>query len=726
MSIKNTLFKINKYGATLILLAPLIVSNNFIFPYIHLKNIYFRSLTLILILTLIWYLLERGKEINFYNYIGYSLIGFILLQILASFFGVNIYNSFFGSWERMDGIWHLVLVVFYFFLLINTFKKERDWISLFRYALIPPLLVIIYGFLKNGFEVFNNEWSAIGNSAFLSFYLLLNLGITGILYTIDKKNKWRIFYLVVIILNLIVIFLAASRASILGLFFGCMLGVLFYLPKATKKFRLFSFSIFIIFILLSSLILWQKDSRIVQSINFLDRIAHISTEDYTTNNRLLVWQSGLQAFKEKPILGFGSENFFYGINRYYNASITEQWFDKAHNFIVDYLVSSGIFGLLGYLVIFITASYYIWIIRRKNILLASVLFSFLGAYLFTNLFVFDTLNTWLILMLFLAFITWCVKYGLEENIKAFDNKKVHSNTYYNFILGITTFFIIFVGYSIVVKPVYSNYLTAQAYRYSQEDFHKSLEYYDKAFELNTFGQKEGVLQMYRYSLSAIKAPEVTIETKRDIFNETEEKILQYLARDDHNIQVRIALAQLYLAYGDFNSFYINESIGLLESNIDDSPGRLDIYYILAQAYYLKGDTTSAIDYLEKSYIINNSVESVYENLMNIYSFTGNVTRLEELIEEYLSKFIDIDSEKYRKIGDYYFRVGLTNQAEKILLDKAIPADINSWRGYVSLASIYESRGEYQAAISYLKDILLLHSEFEEVFNDYIEKLENKY
>jgi O-antigen ligase len=51
-----------------------------------------------------------------------------------------------------------------------------------------------------------------------------------------------------------------------------------------------------------------------------------------------------QGFKEKPVFGWGQENFNYVFNKYYNPAMfdQEQWFDRAHNEFLDWLIAGGL------------------------------------------------------------------------------------------------------------------------------------------------------------------------------------------------------------------------------------------------------------------------------------------------------------------------------------------------------------------------------------------------
>src|SRR5574337_399584 len=81
------------------------------------------------------------------------------------------------------------------------------------------------------------------------------------------------------------------------------------------------------------------------------------------------------------------------------------WFDRAHNIIVEWLISAGIIGALSYLSLFGCALYLLWRFSRQKILRRSEAISLcvlLVSYFFQNLFYFDSLISYVIFFAVLA------------------------------------------------------------------------------------------------------------------------------------------------------------------------------------------------------------------------------------------------------------------------------------------------------------------------------------
>ncbi len=715
--------KVKKLILIFVLFTPLFVSDSFFFPFISLKNFVFRFLVLLVMLLVSYNFFVDGKIAGKKNYIWYSWLIFFGVQLLATIFGVNPYHSFWGNYERMDGLLNIIFLTLYFLALINTFKTRETWLWFLKIALLSSWCVMFFMFLDRlGVQgSFFANASTIGNTAFLGSYLMINVFIAAIIYHLDKSRKMAILCGITAITLVFSILINASRGSILGLLLGIFIWAIFYSWSQDKKIKYIFFSLIFLTILFGTLVISQKNSGWVEHTLFLKRLTSISRSDFSTNNRLLTWQVTYEAFKDKPILGYGPENIIYGINKYYNPEITEQWFDKAHSFIFDYLGSSGIVGLLAYLLIFVATSFALWKIKNKDFNLAIIILGLFISYLFSNLFVFDTINTWILVIAMLAFVGVLSGGNEQEHFFYLPNsiKKIGSLFFY-----INIVIVILVAYNILWLPAKANATSIDAVRNYVIDPNKVLGLYKKALSYHTYGNSEITSQLVKYSLQTLDSKDFSFQLQKQIFEEAEKSALDVLKKDPHDIRTRLILAELYQNYSSFNDFYIDESINVIINNIDDSPNRLEIYTTLAQGYYLKKDLAKSIEYLEKILTISQRRESDYLNIINISLQLKDYNKMNFYIDQFNEHFPTATSESYRLIGKYYFEAGLVDKAESILVEKAIPSDPNNYSAYISLASIYESRKEYQKAIDYLRNVLFQHPEMQSTVGEYIKYLED--
>lgn len=119
--------------------------------------------------------------------------------------------------------------------------------------------------------------------------------------------------------------------------------------------------------------------------------------------RLTVWRTLWRAFLVHPWVGYGQESVAavltsYGVLR----PQQDAPYDRAHNILLEWLISAGVLGLAAYLSLFACAGYRLW---RRGGVDSMVVASILVAGFVYNLFQFDTLMSYIIFFSLLAFST---------------------------------------------------------------------------------------------------------------------------------------------------------------------------------------------------------------------------------------------------------------------------------------------------------------------------------
>jgi len=718
--------KICKYGLIVLGVTPLIASNYFIFPFVHLKSIFFRVVMLLLILLISVVILGKGRWRGRGNYVFYSWLIFLASQMFAAIFGTDVYRSMWGNFERMEGGWQLLLIGVYFFCLINFLKNKIDWLWLWRVFLFTSVAVGILGLIKNGLAIANNDWSTLGNSAYLGVYMMMAVFAAALMFYLNENRYWRGFYLAAGIFYFLILLGSASRAPILGLIIGLFIGGAVYYKKFRAKWKIFFLIVIAMIFVLGGMVFWQRDSSFVQVTPFLRRISHISLNDTSTNNRLLVWQGGLHAFLDRPILGYGPENFATGLNKHYNPAISENWFDRAHNFFIELLATSGILGFLAFAFFIFFVFKDIIKIFSKDRMLAAIFFAFIVAYSVVALLLFNNL------LIYLPLIGAAATIGFFKNELFASEEEGAVSSFLikmKYIICGVVVLIVLVGFNaMVIKPVRANLNMANSIRYAVVDKERALDYYRKALALGSYGSREITLQLSQSTVEMISSSEFENKDKKIFFEEAESRMKKILENKPGDFQTRIIFGQLYVTYALINPYYAQQAIELLKNNISDSSGHVDIYFLLAQAHWIENDKATAVKYLEEAYAVAPRDQQVLENLMNMYAQAGEKEKILKIGKEYLEIFKQLKSEKYRKVGEYYYVANLVDESEKVLISYAIPADVNYWRNYVSLASIYEGRGQLAEAIKILEQALNSHNgwpiDVRQTINDYMDSLKS--
>jgi len=131
------------------------------------------------------------------------------------------------------------------------------------------------------------------------------------------------------------------------------------------------------------------------------------------NIRLLVWQGAIDAWKDKPLFGTGVETFAFAYYQHkpIQHNLTSEWdflYNKAHNEYLNYLATSGIFGLGSYLLIIGFSIFYTakWLLAKgesSSLLITALLAGYISI-LISNFFGFSVVIINLYFFLIPAFV----------------------------------------------------------------------------------------------------------------------------------------------------------------------------------------------------------------------------------------------------------------------------------------------------------------------------------
>lgn len=441
---------------------PLIVSNATIYPFIFPKIVFYRVLVeLSLALALFYFLiLPRDKAgallLGLGAKVKIALISpavifislFLFSLILSTIFAENTYRAFWGDIERGVGVFGFIH--FYTFLILAlSFFENKDWDIFFKLSLVVGFIVIFFAFL----EYFGLHFlflkpqtkarpeSLIGNAAFLATHLIFLATFAFIVFrnaseaikiSVSRARQfWRYFPLIVLASSLIAIFLTGTRGAILGLGAGIIALFLYFSMFSDRKYlrfatslklnlRFLSLMILALIVVFSGIFWVTRSNSFWQQIPGLDRLAKtaaLDVNDASTQFRLITWQLSWDAFKERPLFGWGPENYIVAYEKYYDpqyALYGETWLDRAHNTFFDLLVMQGIFGTFTYfgLLFFL---YYLVIQRvgKKDFYLGGFLVAWLTAYFVQNLVIFDQVVSYAAFFGLLGFILYFTKTELS-------------------------------------------------------------------------------------------------------------------------------------------------------------------------------------------------------------------------------------------------------------------------------------------------------------------------
>ena len=430
MNLQKLLRSISIIGLFLIPIFPLIVVDSFFFPFITGKAFYFRILVEVAFAS--WAILAflDAKYRPKFTPLTIGVSIFALVALVADLLGVNPLRSIWSNFERMEG-WLVIAHLWMFYMTAtHTFGAREDskliWHRWFNVSLVVALITAIYGLVQLSGHAAIHQGSvrldaSLGNAAYLAVYMLIHTGIAAYMFLIAQGKKimnsdflvWA--YPVLAVLFGFIVFETQTRGTILGLIGGTLLALGLHAifgknevkgsAKESNKWRIISASILGAIVLLGVIFWMNRDASFIQKSPTLSRIASISWNENKTQARGYIWPMAVKGALERPLFGWGQENFNYIFNANYEPRMyaQEQWFDRAHSVFLDWLVASGFVGLVAYLALYVLLIVAFW--RKSGLSVAekSVLTGLIAGYAVHNIFVFDNLASYTFFFALLGF-----------------------------------------------------------------------------------------------------------------------------------------------------------------------------------------------------------------------------------------------------------------------------------------------------------------------------------
>ncbi len=585
-------------GLFLVPFVPFLVYSSFFFPFITTKAFAWRIIVEIVFAT--WILLAL-LDVNYRpkkSVILYSILGFLAVIGLADIFGVAPVKSFWSNFERMEG-YVTLLHLGMFFVVISSVFRETDWKRWWNVSLVASFVMVLFCIFQIlGLKTINQGGvrvdGTLGNAIYLAVYMLFHIFIAILFMWREWKNvALRWIYGLLILMQVFVLYYTATRGAILGLLGGLLVvAILNIINKEDKFVRKTSIGVLVGLVVLVGGFIAIKDAEFIKKSPVLSRFASLNTEEIKTQGRYFVWPMALEGVKERPLLGWGQENFSYVFQKHYSPEMykLEPWFDRAHNIFLDWAVAGGILGLVSYLLLYVALLYSIW---KPSSNLShtekSILTGLIAAYFFHNFFVFDHLISYILFFSLLAYVHYRNSGG-----RLFGERTIAEIQVMSIALPAVSILLVLSLYFINIKPIMANTFLIKALRSVQtpKGIIAATQYFKKAHNASRLGRPEIVEQIAANSITVLTS-DISMEEKNAFFNFAKDTIL--IEEDSLGDDARYQLVA-----GSFLSTVglLDDALVHLERARELMPGKQAIYLEIANALLNKGEKQKAIDILK--------------------------------------------------------------------------------------------------------------------------------
>lgn len=675
-----------RIGLFLIPFLPLFVSPAMLFPFITGKNFAFRIATEALFVAWLWLAIANPAWRPRLTLLFKAVTVFVGIVFFADLLGANPYRSFFSNYERMEGfmmIGHLYL----YYLMLSTVFRRSHWMIFFHATLASSMMVSWVGLLQKlgyrlslqgGFRVD----STIGNPTYLAAYLLFHVWIILILMYAFRKKWWALaLYGIALSFELAILYFTATRGAILALAaVGVALAVsaVIWWGRIGDSFptrvsdrdmpRRDSWPLtrkiaagVCVAVILVPLTFWSlRSTEFVESNQVLRRLTNYSFTEGTIQARFMIWGMSLQGFLERPILGWGQENYYLIFQKYYDPGLygDEPWFDRSHNVLFDWLIHAGILGLASYLsmiAIAVLGLARVTFLNQQNgkthgneiksmglaplpaalknpqnkqhlrVALFSddiksgdrqvtgfsfwhglILIGMFAAYLLQNIFVFDNLNTYLLFFAMLAYSGYLIWGGSEEEAKRVVPQRIPRPRAWALAsagaAGVLVVLLV-AGTSLHIKPIRQSAALIGVLRTYQENTgaDKLMNAFHEALAYDSFGTTEVREQLANIALTVPAKENMSEEEKKRFVAFAIEELEKETAGDAKDVKHLLFAGSILNRALALDPGYPAKAEKVLVEAVDISPVKQPIVFELAQLYALAGQFDRAVEILHPAW-----------------------------------------------------------------------------------------------------------------------------
>ena len=586
---------------------PFLTFSSFFFPFIVTKAFVFRIIVEIIFAA--WVPLALLSE----NYrpkksiILYSMLGFLTVIGLADLFGVAPVQSFWSNFERMEGFITL-LHLGALFLVAGSVFREIDWKRWWNVSLAASGLMALYASLQVIGVIDPSQSGArvdgtFGNTIYLAVYMLFHIFIALFFLWRARANKGlRWIYGLLILLQVFILYHTATRGAILGLIGGLLVTAVLNIKNREDKFiRKGSMTVLIAVLILIGSFAAFRNTQFVRNNSVLSRFASLTTEDIRTQGRYFVWPIAYEGFKEKPLLGWGQDNFNYVFQKHYTPDMfhLEPWFDRAHNIFLDWMVAGGILGILAYLSLYATLLFSIW--RRasdtrgedENFSRAekSILTGLIAAYFFHNFFVFDHLASYVLFFSLLAYV-----HSRKNSGGALWQKLVKEKHIKIIMLPALSVLLILSLYFANFLPVSANLSLIGALKARQlGEPALAAKYFVKSYARSPLGRLEITEQIAANSIFILSS-NLSIDERNQFFSFASGAVRSVAEEFNDDANTQLIAGSFFTRTGQFD-----EAHTYFSRAQEFIPGKQAVYFGIGVLYLNQGDYRAALTEFKRAY-----------------------------------------------------------------------------------------------------------------------------
>jgi len=698
-------------GLFLSLIIPFIVANgqlfpNMFFPFITGKNFTFRILVDILFGLYVLLALREPRYRPRFSWTLAAVCGFALWTGVSVIFSVDPAKSFWSNFERMEGYVNVLHLLAYFLVASAVLSAEKLWTWFMRLSVTASVVMSFYGLLQLFGKIAIDQGSTrldgtLGNAIYMAAYMLFNIFFALILAYRDWDNKTlRWLYAGVLVLDTAMLIFTETRGTILGLVGGLIVACAYLVFELRhdarwKKLRSIALGTLAAIALIVIGFIMVRNTSVIQH-SPLGRLGAISLEDNTTKARFMIWDMSWAGFQEKPLVGWGQENFSYVFNKYYNPAMygQEQWFDRAHDAYLDWLTAAGAPGFLLFISLFVASAWALHRSRELDVPERAALLGLVAGFAFHELFVFDNLVSYIQFFTVLALAhslsqrevpsrVWLARPISEHGMA------VVAPIVIAVMLGGTWWF----NSGGVANA--QNLITAIQTKTAsggQTDLKNNLAAFKTVLEGAPLGRQEGTEQLLQFTPMVAQSG-ATPELKQEFYTAAVTAITQMNNERKGDARLELFFGAFLDQFGQYP-----EALKHLTLAHEDASGKQQVFFEMGVNNLARsGDLEGALKVLGDAFNLDTSYDTARMYYAMALYTAGKPAQGDALImERYGTLTPDLDA----AVQAYYN--GKQYARAETILSNRLAADPTNGQTWLQLAAVYYGSGDKAGAVAILK------------------------
>ena len=313
--------------------------------------------------------------------------GIALAWLIATILSISTPTSFWGSYQRGEGIVTLFALLAIFLIAAGTLREPAQFHRTINVILVASFPVALYGIVQHwqldplpwDVDVSARVASSVGNAVTVAAYLMMvaPLTLARCLETIKLNLARAVVYGVILLAQLLALVFTQGRGAMIGLASGLVaFGVLYAIVRGKRVLALGALGatvvLFLFFVVLN---LPVSPLEPLKSLPYVGRFGEVFEGGAATGKtREIIWQGALQLVLPhapiwspttgddplnaiRPLVGYGPDTLLVAYTPFYPSDLGpfEGRYnapDRSHNATFDALAMTGLLGLGAYLFLF--------------------------------------------------------------------------------------------------------------------------------------------------------------------------------------------------------------------------------------------------------------------------------------------------------------------------------------------------------------------------------------